>query len=106
MRQAKLKWANVEMKNDRVFVTCSKCDLVDAEHIGHLHALLVKIMTPEVGTVELDLRQAEGADTKLAAALVLAARMARKCGIKLVIHTPGHIQKVIEVCRLEGILTA
>ena len=98
------RWASIETHDNRVIVTCSKCNFVDVERVERLHTLLVGVMTPHVKVVELDLRQVEGADTKLIAALVAILRLAHDCGVDLVIHTPPHVQGLIRFCRLDGII--
>jgi len=98
------RWARIEMREDRIIVCCSDCNLVDHERVHRLHRLLLGVMTPNVQVVELDLRRVEGADTKLVASLVDAVRRARECGVKLVIHTSPSVRQLMEVCRLEHII--
>ena len=98
------RWARIEMREDRIIVSCSDCNLVDDERVHRLHRLLVGVMTPNVQVVELDLRQVDGADTKLVASLVDAVRCARECGVKLVIHASPSVRQLMEVCRLEQVI--
>jgi len=98
------RWARIEVRDDRIIVCCSNCNLVDHERVRRLHRLLTGVMTPNVQVVELDLRQVDGADTKLVASLVDAVRCARECGVKLVIHTSPNVRRLMEVCRLKQII--
>ena len=98
------RWARIETHDDRVVVSCSDCNFVDAARVERLHKLLVGVMTPKVKTVELDLRQVVGADTKLVAALVAAARSSRDCRVRLILHTSPHIRDLIRLCRLQALL--
>ena len=102
--RARPRWARIETHDDRVVVSCSDCNFVDAARVERLHKLLVGVMTPKVKTVELDLRQVDGADTKLVAALVAAARSSRDCRVRLILHTSPHIRDLIRLCRLQALL--
>ncbi len=98
------RWASVETNQNRVVVTCSDCNFVEAERVGRLYTLLLGVMTPQVETVELDLRKVNGADTKLIAALISAVRSAQNCGVRLIIRASPHMRQLIQVCRLDEII--
>ncbi len=98
------RWAHIETQGDRIIVSCSECNFVDADRVRRLYTLLVGVMKPQFNIVELDLRQVSGADTKLIAALVSTVRTAHDCGVKLVIHSSPQMRQLIRVCRLDEII--
>ena len=55
--------------------------------------------------IELDLRSVERADTTLLASLVELVRQARRAGVDLVIQASASVRDLVEVCRLDPLIT-
>jgi anti-anti-sigma regulatory factor len=86
-----------------VRIRCTAGNFVDAEQVQRLHQMIASLMRPETRTVELDLREVSGADCKLVAALVLAMRLARCCGVRLVVRSSPAVEKLIRLFRVERV---
>ena len=79
--------------------------MFEAERVESLYHVLNEVMTREVGTLELDLRRIDHADTKLLALLIIVAGVARKSKIRFVIHVAAYVRGLMQIYRLEGLLT-
>ena len=77
--------------------------------VQHLDQHKMALRSPDGGwsvAMVLDhLRQVDEADTKLIAALVDAARCARNCRVSLVINTSPSVRQLMELCRLEHMVS-
>ncbi|GEM_PF-3451521 len=100
------RWLSINRSNNRICVACEDCNFINADRVQRLSHTLARMITPQTRTIELDLRQVVHADTKLIAGLVLAIRMARKCGVNLEVIPSDQVSRLLQMFRLEEAIAA
>ena len=100
------RWAHIETEGGTVRVSCDGTASLDSGRIRRLHEMIRGLLTSGSGDrIELDLRSVERADTTLLASLVELVRQARRAGVDLVIQASASVRDLVEVCRLDPLIT-
>jgi anti-anti-sigma regulatory factor len=81
-------------------------DLLESESLNRLLEVCDAHLRAGPVHLELDLRHADDADTKVVATLVALRKRVELLGCSLRIHSSAHLTRLFEVCRLQCMLTA